>query len=150
MIKNINKSQKERGKKLKEKIENICSLQYCDNLYVNFGNTKNSFSPAFFHGSENVRLGYVVMTTVDDGKKRVLHTSDVQGPVTKKATDYIINQKPDILIIDGPPVDLLGWRFSYKNLGKASNNITNIIKKLKCEIILDHHLLRDLKYKERF
>jgi len=90
------------------------------------------------------------MTTVDDGEKRILHASDVQGPVTKNAKDYIIKQKPDLLIMDGPPTIFLGRKLSIQNLKDASDNLIEIIEKLGCEVILDHHLLRDIKYKEVF
>ena len=148
--KNINKSQKQRGTDFEKNIENICELTYSDDTKHKFGDTKIIFSPPFFHGPENVRLGYVIMTTVDDGKKRILHASDVQGPVTKNATDYIIKQKPDLLIMDGPPTIFLGWKFSMQNLQDASENLIKIIETLQCDIILDHHLLRDKKYKEVF
>jgi predicted metallo-beta-lactamase superfamily hydrolase len=148
--KNINKSQTQRGKQFKGNVENLCELIYCDDSTCSFGKTNIVFSPPFFHGPENVRLGYVIMTTVDDGEKKVLHASDVQGPVTTTAKDYIIDQKPDLLIMDGPPTIFLGWRFSMKNLEDASDNLVEIIDTLNCEVILDHHLLRDLKYKERF
>jgi len=147
---NINKSQLQRGTDFKNKVEKNCNLIYCDNSKYRTGDTEILFSPPFFHGPENIRLGYVIMTIVDDGEKRILHASDVQGPVSKNATKYIINQKPDLLIMDGPPTNMLGFRFSKKNLQKASDNLVKIIEKLKCEIILDHHILRDLKYKEAF
>jgi predicted metallo-beta-lactamase superfamily hydrolase len=79
-----------------------------------------------------------------------LHASDVQGPVTKSAKEYIIGQKPDLLIMDGPPTIFLGWKFSMKSLQDAADNLVEIIERLKCDVILDHHLLRDLKYKEVF
>ena len=44
----------------------------------------------------------------------------------------------------------LGWRFSKKNLQFASDNLIKILNKTKSSIILDHHLLRDLKYKEKY
>jgi len=147
---NINKSQQKRGKEFKEKIQDISDLVYCDNSKHTFGNTDIIFSPPFFHGPENTRLGYVIMTSVDDGDKKILHTSDVQGPVSLNAKKYIISQKPDLLILDGPPTILRGWRFSCENVEIASDNLVEIIKKIDCEIILDHHLLRDIKYKERF
>jgi len=147
---NINKSQKQRGTDFKEVVENLCDLICCDDSKHKIGDTELVFSPPFFHGPENVRLGYVIMTTVDDGKKRILHASDVQGPVTKNATKYIIDQKPDLLIMDGPPSIFLGWKFSLQNLQDASDNLVKIIETLDCNIILDHHLLRDIKYKEVF
>ena len=147
---NINKSQTQRGTDFKKIVEGSCELTYCDDSAHKIGNTEIIFSPPFFHGPENVRLGYVIMTTVDDGKKRILHASDVQGPVTKKAKDYIIDQKPNLLIMDGPPTIFLGWKFSLKNLQEASDNLVEIIETLNCDIILDHHLLRDLKYLDVF
>jgi len=147
---NINKSQKQRGTEFKKITEESCDLIYCDDSKYKIGDAEIIFSPPFFHGPENVRLGYVIMTTIDDGEKRILHASDVQGPVTKTAKDYIIDQKPDLLIMDGPPTILLGFRFSRKNLQIASDNLIEILEKLNCDIILDHHLLRDIKYKEVF
>jgi len=146
----INKSQKKRGKDFKEKIKDTCELIYSDNTKHKIGNTKIIFSPPFFHGPENVRLGYVIMTTIKEKEKTLLHASDVQGPVTSDAKDYILNQKPDLLIMDGPPTIFLGWKLSMKNLQDASDNLVEIIQKLDCDIILDHHLLRDIKYKEKF
>lgn len=148
--KNINKSQKQRGKEFEENIGESCELIYCDNTQQKTGNTEIFFSQPFFHGPEKVKLGYVVMTTVHDGKKRVLHASDVQGPVTKNATEYIIDMKPDILIMDGPPTIFKGWKISEKDIEEAGNNLIRIIETLNCIVILDHHLLRDIKYKENF
>ena len=148
--KNINKSQTQRGKTFKEIVENKCELIYSDDSKHKIGDTEIIFSPPFFHGPSNIILGYVIMTTINDGERKVLHASDVQGPVTEDAAKYIINQKPDLLIMDGPPTIFLGWKFSQKHLEDSSNNLIKIIKKIDCEIILDHHLLRDIKYKEVF
>ena len=147
---NINKSQKQRGSDFKKIVEDSCRLIYSDDSEHKIGKTVITFSPPFFHGPENVRLGYVIMTTITDGQQRVLHASDVQGPVTNTAKEYILDQKPDLLIMDGPPTIFLGWKFSMNNLEEASNNLVEIIDNLKCDVILDHHLLRDLKYKEVF
>ena len=148
--KNINKSQQKRGTDFKKIVEDSCDLIYCDDSKHNVGNTELIFSPPFFHGPENVRLGYVIMTTIYDGEKRLLHASDVQGPVTKSAKEYIISQSPDLLIMDGPPTIFLGWKFSMQNLQDAADNLVEIKEKLDCDIILDHHLLRDLNYKKTF
>ena len=148
--KNINASQKSRGKEFKERFEERSEIVYCDDTVHKIGSTEIRFSPPFFHGPANVRLGYVIMTTVDDGDKKLLHASDVQGPVTEEAKDYIIDQDPDILIIDGPPTIFLGWKFSRKNLEDAIGNMIEIVENTRAEIILDHHLLRDLKYREQF
>ncbi|MDG6218387.1 MAG: MBL fold metallo-hydrolase, partial [Candidatus Thermoplasmatota archaeon] len=131
-------------------IQDNCELTYSDDSVHYFNDTILCFSPPFFHGPEDVRLGFVIMTTVTDQTTTLVHASDVQGPVTKDATEYIINQKPDIVIMDGPPTLFLGWRFSKKNLKDATDNLIRIIKQTNCDIILDHHLLRDVHYRNRF
>lgn len=147
---NINKSQKKRGSDFKKEIKDSCTLLFADDTKHHFGKTTLTFSPPFFHGPENIRLGTVLITTIDDGSQKLIHASDVQGPVTIDATEYIIKQNPDILIMDGPPTLFLGWRFSNQHLINASNNLIKIMEKTKCNVILDHHLLRDLSYKKRF
>jgi len=52
--------------------------------------------------------------------------------------------------MDGPPILFLGWKFSYKNLEEAKTNFQRILDETKADIILDHHLLRSLDYKEKF
>ena len=148
--KNINKSQTQRGTEFRKIVEDSCDLIYSDDTKHKIGNTLITFSPPFFHGPENVRLGYVVMTGVDDGHMKVFHASDVQGPVTTTAKEYILEQKPNILIMDGPPTLFLGWKFSKQSLQDASDNLVEIIEQLDCQVILDHHLLRDLKYMDVF
>lgn len=148
--KNINASQKGRGKEFKERFGERSEIIYCDDSVHRIGSTEIRFSPPFFHGPANVQLGYVIMTLVDDGNERLLHASDVQGPVTEEARDYIIDMDPDILVMDGPPTIFLGWKFSKKNLEDASKNMVEILENTDCDVILDHHLLRDLKYKELF
>ena len=145
----INKSQKERGRHFEETVKDRCELVYADGKEFRHGDTVIKFSPPFPHGSERTRLGYVIMTTIDDGSGRVLHASDVSGPVYEKAADYIISENPYTAIIDGPATIFLGWKMSYDDLKRAEKNLLRIIKETDAEIILDHHLLRDLKYRER-
>ncbi len=146
---NINKSQKERGTLFAERVKNECEIIYCDDSSHSINNTTITFSPPFPHGPRGIKLGYVIMVTVEEEGK-MLFASDVQGPVDEKATEYIIQQQPNILIMDGPPSYFLGWRFSQENLNKAERNLMSIIEKTGCSLVLDHHLLRDLKYKTRF
>jgi len=147
----INQSQRLRGldfeKNIKDKVK---ELSYCDGKEFKHGKTKISFSRAFPHGPEGVRVGTVLITTVEDKDFTLVHGSDIQGPVVREAAEYIIGQNPGLLIIDGPPTLFLGWRFSKKNLEDASENLIRILEETECEVVLDHHLVRDLRYKEQF
>jgi predicted metallo-beta-lactamase superfamily hydrolase len=146
----INKSQQKRGSEFQKQIQETCEVINADDSSYTFGQTQLTCSKAFFHGPKNVRVGYIMMVTIRDKTKTVVHASDVQGPVTQEAANYIINQQPDILIMDGPPTNLLGFRFSKKSLHAASQHLIEIIKKTQCKVILDHHLLRDINYKKKF
>lgn len=145
---NINKSQQNRGKYFKEIFNERADIFYCDDTQHEIGGYKIKFSPPFPHGPEGIKLGYVVMVSIERNEK-LLYASDVQGPVYEKTKDYIINEMPDLLIMDGPPSYFLGWRFSQENLLKAEENLIEIIEKTDCNLILDHHLLRDLNYRAR-
>jgi uncharacterized protein len=147
---NINKSQRGRGVEFDKEINGIAkAIVEEDNKEFEIGETKLKFSPAVPHGPPGIRLGYVIMTLVDDGF-RFVHTSDVQGPVSSESTDWVIAQKPDLVYMDGPPILFLGWKFSYKNLEEAKNNFQRILDETNADIICDHHHLRSLNYKEKF
>ncbi len=145
----INKSQRERGEYFEDMVKDRCELIYADGKEFHHGDTVLRFSEPFPHGNERTRLGYVIMLTVEHKGKRVMHASDVSGPIYEMAADYIISENPDTVIIDGPATIFLGWKMSLRDLERAEENLLKIIKETDAEIILDHHLLRDLKYEER-
>lgn len=145
---NINKSQQGRGLVFQQNVADMCKqLIYCDDTSFSHGDTEIKFSPPFPHGPEGTRLGFVLMTTIDDGEHRFMHTSDVQGPISTRAAEYIIEEAPDTLLVDGPPTIFLGWMLSQEKVNRAIDNLLRIIDETDAEIILDHHLVRDLRYK---
>ena len=146
---NINKSQKERAAYFLSKIENIAkSIQHADRKEFLFGNTKIKFSQAVFHGT-NAKLGYVTEVLIDDGYK-LIHTSDVEGPSIANQVEFILENKPNLVILDGPLSYMLGYRYSSKSLQLAVENMIKIVNMGSIEtLIVDHHFLRDLKWKQR-
>ncbi len=144
----INYSQKKRAYVFNEKFRDKCEIRYVDGERLEENGVQIEFSNPFPHGNEKTRLGFVIMTTIDDGKSRVLHASDVEGPIVEEAAEYIISQNPDVAIIDGPATYFLGYRFSQEDLNRSIRNLVNIAENVD-RVILDHHLLRDLKYRER-
>ncbi len=143
----INYSQRKRAYVFHEKFADKCELHYVDGMKFDMEGVEIIFSPPFPHGEEGTRLGYVIMTTVDDGKMRVLHASDVEGPIVEEAAEYIISQSPDLAIIDGPATYFLGYRLSRESLKRSIKNLVRIAENVPT-VILDHHLLRDLRYRE--
>ncbi|MFP3318236.1 MAG: MBL fold metallo-hydrolase [Thermoplasmata archaeon] len=143
-VNNINRSQKIRADYFINKIKNY---EIADSMVYDISGTSIKFSPPFHHGNEKSRLGYVVSVVVEKNKK-ILFTSDVEGPIVESVAEYIIKENPDIVIIDGPPTYFLGYKFSQIDLERSSENLKKISGEID-KVVLDHHLLRDLNYRER-
>ncbi|MCR6691232.1 MAG: MBL fold metallo-hydrolase [archaeon YNP-LCB-003-016] len=144
---NINLNQRRRGWilwKLLSKVE--CKVEIADDKVIIEGDTKIIISKPVPHGEENSKLGYVVMVEVEEADERVLFASDVQGPQTKSLTDWIISLNPNLVILSGPPTYMPN---ALKNVNETINNIAKIKMEIK-HTILDHHILRDKKWREYF
>ncbi|VVB97757.1 Uncharacterised protein [uncultured archaeon] len=147
---NINRSQKGRAGFFLKQIEGMPEkLEYADGREFSFGKTTIRFSDAVFHGTGS-RLGYVVEVSIREGKECFVFTSDVEGPNTEEQTEFIIRENPDVVYLDGPLSYMLGYRYSHESMALAVDNILRILNETDVEtLIIDHHFLRDLKWKER-
>ncbi len=145
----INRSQTKRAAYFLQQIKDLPQkLEYSDGREFQFGNTKIKFSQSVFHGT-NSKLGYVTEVLIDDGY-RFIHTSDVEGPSLDDQTEFILQNKPNLVILDGPLSYMLGFRYSQESLNASLENMIKIIENCPLDsLIIDHHFLRDLKWKER-
>ncbi len=146
---NINPSQRfERAPLFLKRIEGLPrNLVYADGEEASYGRTLIKFSKALPHGADP-KLGYIFQVSIDDGDQKLVYTSDVEGPVLEEQTAFILEEKPQLLIVDGPMTYMLGYRYSMEHLGSALQNLKKIIAETPVEtIILDHHFMRDLNYK---
>jgi hypothetical protein len=146
----INFSQRGRAKFFLEQIKGLPKkLEYCDGKRFEFGETKLVCSSPVFHGT-NPKLGYVVEVLVDDGERKFIHTSDVEGPSVADQAGFILEHKPNVLFVDGPMTCMLGFRYSYQSLEASVENLVRIIKACPLDaLVLDHHFLRELKWRKR-
>jgi hypothetical protein len=146
--KNINFSQKKRSKYFLSQIKNLPrEIHHSDGQTFEFGNTFVIFSEPVYHGTDS-KLGYVTEVGLKEGKDTFLHTSDVEGPSLKTQVSFIIEQDPDIIFCDGP-MTYMPNNYSQQSLRDSIQNIMEIIYKTRVKkLILDHHLLRDLDWKE--
>lgn len=144
----INYSQRERawifaktGGRYAKRIENA------DANTFTFGTTKVRFSEPVFHGPENSELGWVLMTTIEFQGERFLFAPDVQGPMSARALQLIMEYDPQLLMIGGPPVYLSPLRVDENEIQTGLSNLMNIVRKVP-HVILDHHILRDEKWQD--
>ncbi|MEO0098593.1 MAG: hypothetical protein ABIK99_00405 [candidate division WOR-3 bacterium] len=144
---NINESQRRRAAHFLGRIENfVARWEIADGREFFRKGVRIKFSPPVFHGKAEY-LGFVVEVLIDDGEK-FLFTSDVQGPLREEAVSFILENKPDIILADGPMTYLLNYRYSLEDLNQALENIRRILREnSKAIFILDHHLTRDENYK---
>ena len=147
---NINKSQRDRATFFLEAIKGLPKkIEISDGNTFLLGKTRIAFSKAVCHGT-NPRLGYVTEVSIKSNNEKFLHTSDVEGPSLEEQIKFILEEKPDVLFVDGPMTYMLGYRYSFKSLEISNNNLVKAMRETGLQtLVLDHHFLRDLKYKTR-
>lgn len=108
-------------------------------------------SPPLPHGLEGTSLGYVVALTVTDPaeRQRFVFASDVQGPLSPVAAAYIVRQRPTLLYLAGPP-SYMEHEVGTPLIDRAIEHLVRIVDKTGCRAIMDHHALRDSRWRERF
>ncbi len=144
----INAEQRRRARGLWTGIKPIASyLEKAEGSYFEFADATVKASPALPHGPDGSPFGYVTALTVNDGF-RFVFASDVQGPCSAVAKAYLIREQPDLLYLSGPPTYLEN-QVGTAEIERGIEFLLEIIDATGCEVILDHHALRDRDYRER-
>ncbi len=116
-----------------------------DGRAFRFGETEIVFSGPVPHGQENSKTGWVISLCIFRGNWSFLYASDVGGIQTETQFAFIRETKPRVVYLDGP--------LTYMGVGDLSASIrylSLVIREVKPEtIILEHHLLRDLHWREK-
>ncbi|AUB54828.1 MBL fold metallo-hydrolase [Methanobacterium subterraneum] len=142
----INKSQKKRARDFLKNLKRLGTqdIHYADGNSFQVGDTHLRFSEALPHGAEGSRLGFVISTTIEWKDQKLMHASDVQGPMSEIAKEIILNENPDTLILSGPPIYLEGFVLEKEDVESAQKNLIEICQEIP-RVVVDHHLLRDLR-----
>lgn len=146
---NINVSQRIRAHRLLKKIniENIAKdIRILDNnIYEVDKGLVIRGSPPVPHGPDGSKLGYIAMVLIECCGERIVHASDVQGPISRKALEIIAEWRPTILIISGPPTYFAGLKVEEEQVRQGLNNLSLLAETVDV-LVADHHFARDLKY----
>ncbi len=97
-----------------------------------------TFSGPQPHGEKDGVLGMVMMTRIQDGKEVFVHASDIQL-LYDDSISHILNWKPDIVLVSGPPLYLSYLTPEQKE--RAHYNAVRLAGSV-ATLIIDHHLLR--------
>jgi hypothetical protein len=113
-----------------------------------FGETEVKFSEPVFHGPEHSEMGWVLMVSISFWNEKFLFAPDVQGPMSSRPLQIILEEKPQLLMIGGPPLYLVPSRVSENQLHTSLENLRKIVRTVP-HVILDHHVMRDEQWQEK-
>jgi len=146
---NVNFSQRRRGWVFaKTGGKYTKKMEAADGKMFNFGKTLLRFSEPLFHGSKNTPLGWVLTITIEHDDERVVFAPDLQGPMYDAALEFIIAERPQLLIIGGPPLYLAGFRVAEMQIREGLERLRRLAENVPL-VILEHHLLRAENWREQ-
>ncbi|MFW6196103.1 MAG: MBL fold metallo-hydrolase [Thermoplasmatota archaeon] len=135
-------------KHVKEPCEH--DIYFADGICFTDGDTTVRFTEPLFHGIEYAKTGWIIAVVVEKEDEKFLYTSDIQGPTIEDYAQWIIEENPNFLIMDGPATYLLGFMLNNFNLDRSIKNAVRIVEETDCEKILyDHHLTREKNFREK-
>jgi uncharacterized protein len=141
--KKINTAQRRRGWMFKQAAEKWAQkFEVADGRAFEFGKTTVRFPEPVPHGEDESGLGWVLLCIVERGDEKLVFAPDVQGPVTDETVKLILDERPDLLIMGGPPTYLQGFRIGEEFFQTALRNMEKIVGEIQT-VVIDHHLLRD-------
>jgi predicted metallo-beta-lactamase superfamily hydrolase len=139
----INSSQRQRGWMFhKTAGKKATRLEFADGKTFKFGETTIKFSVPVCHGEEGSELGWVLMITIEHKGEKMHFAPDVQGPMSDQTAKLILEEKPTLAVIGGPPVYLAEYKVTPEKIESAMLNLETIVENVPVTI-LDHHILRD-------
>ena len=124
------------------------TLEAADGKTFTYGKTSLRFSEAVAHGSEDSMLGWVIMTVVEYEGERFMFAPDIQGPMSTHTLQLILDAKPTVIMLGGPPLYLGGFRVEMAQLEQGLRNLERIVEAVPL-VILEHHALRDELWKPK-
>lgn len=98
------------------------------------------------HGEEKSGLGYLNIAEVLVDDEKFIFSPDIQGPISSKTLKIIIDEKPEVIYLGGPPTYLSGFSVSEEDISKGIENMKIVAKNVE-KVIVDHHLIRDKEWR---
>ncbi len=142
---NINASQRKRGYMFRKlNLDHADEIRMADGQKLRYGSTELEFSRPVCHGPEGTRLGFVLTLAVRTPNSCLVHAPDVQGPMYGQSLRELLAQRPDMLLVGGPPT-YLAFKLDKADLEAAQRNLTALAQRVP-QLVVDHHLLRTIDY----
>ena len=91
----------------------------------------------------------MIEVCVECAGEKLVFTSDVEGPALDDQVEFVLSERPELVILDGPMTYMLGFRYSARSLQASVENMIRMLEAGVQTLVVDHHFLRDLNYEER-
>jgi predicted metallo-beta-lactamase superfamily hydrolase len=88
------------------------------------------------------------MATVEFRDEKFLFAPDVQGPMSTGTLELILEEKPQLAMIGGPPLYLEGFKVDEGQIKTSLRNLEKVVENVPC-VIVEHHILRDESWHEK-
>jgi predicted metallo-beta-lactamase superfamily hydrolase len=124
-------------------------LEVADGRTFIFGKaTKVRFSEPVPHGPEDSALGWILMAIIEYDGERFMFAPDVQGPMSKQTLEIIAAEKPQLIMVGGPPLYLAGFKVSEEQVQAGLEGLRRVVE-FSPMVILEHHVLRSEDWREK-
>ncbi|MFX1536250.1 MAG: MBL fold metallo-hydrolase [Promethearchaeota archaeon] len=120
------------------------SIEEADGQTFTFGETTLTFSQPLFHGIASP-MGTVLALKIEADGETFCFSSDVNGPGTDEALNFLLNTKADVLFLDGPST--YHPNVTQEEVQSALTRLDRLLE-TETRLVIDHHFLRDLKWQD--
>src|SRR5437899_7653160 len=147
----IGGQQARRAEALSKALDGQARIESADSMQRREMELELYVSPALPHGVDGTPFGSVIALTIVDPaeRERFVFASDLQGPASAVAAAYVIQQRPTLLYVSGPP-SYLERELGRDAIERSIDHLLRVIETTGCRVIMDHHALRDARFADRF
>jgi predicted metallo-beta-lactamase superfamily hydrolase len=144
-------AQARRGQALWKALDGQATVEAAEGWRRRDGAVELAVSPPLPHGVDGTALGHVVALVVSDvaQRERFVFASDVQGPLSAVAAAWLIQQRPTLLYLSGPP-SYVERDLPTGAVQRGIDNLRRVLDATGCRVIMDHHAVRDPAFVARF
>src|SRR2546425_2270727 len=147
----ISGKQAQRGEALWKALEGQARVERADGATRREADLELNVSPPLPQGADGPPFGSVIALTIVDPaeRERFVFASDLQGPASAVAAAYVIQQRPTLLYLSGPP-SYLERELGRDAIERCIDHLLRVVETTGCRVIMDHHALRDARFADRF
>jgi predicted metallo-beta-lactamase superfamily hydrolase len=123
-------------------------IVYVDGRTLRLGETVLGFSDSIPHGDSTDH--YIIQVSIKEKEDTFVYTSDVEGLYSTVSADFILDQNPTFLYLDGPVTYFQEDNQNRDPLRKQIDRIIETLEKVRVKTLLfDHHVMRDVLWQEK-